>query len=158
MQWVGPIVVTPVYLYMKAGAPVVPRTLENSRTLGSIGVTRGGADAAFFVEHGFGNLDFGESQATDLRKVYLGRLDATPMGVVVFDSVLDEIGLKKSDFQRTPFTLYDSSVYAAVSPDVPVSVIESWSTALDDLKRNGEYAAMLARYGIEASARVPGSR
>ncbi len=161
MQWVGPIVVTPVSLYMRASAPVVPRTLAESRTLGSIGVTRGGADARFFEEHDFANLDFGESQATDLRKVYLGRLDATPMGTIVFESVLDEIGLKRSDFQRAPFTLYDSAIYAAVSPDVPASVIQSWSAALDELKRSGEYAALLARYGIEAPGRVadlPGPR
>jgi polar amino acid transport system substrate-binding protein len=158
MQWVGPIVVTPVYLYMKADAPVVPRTLADARTLGSIGVTRGGIDARFFQEHGFDSLDFSESQATDLSKVYLGRLDATPMGAVVFDSVLDEIGLKRSDFQRAPFALYDSFVYAAVSPDVPGSVIESWSAALDAMKRSGEYAAILARYGIEASNRMAGSQ
>jgi len=161
MQWIGPIVVTPVSLYMKAGAPVVPRTLADARALGSIGVTRGGVDARFFGEHGFGNLDFSESQTADLRKVYLGRLDATPMGAIVFDSLLDENGLKRSDFQRAPFTLYDSFVYAAVSPDVPGSVVQSWSAALDDLKRSGEYAALLARYGIEASGRVadqPGSR
>jgi polar amino acid transport system substrate-binding protein len=158
MQWIGPIVVTPVSLYMKAGAPVVPRTLADARALGSIGVTRGGIDARFFEEHSFGNLDFSESQPTDLRKVYLGRLDATPMGAVVFDSVLDQIGLRRSDFQRAPFTLYDSSVYAAVSPDVPGSVIQSWSAALDAMKRSGEYAAILTRYGIEASGRAAGSQ
>jgi polar amino acid transport system substrate-binding protein len=152
MQWVGPIVVSPCRLYMKAGAAMLPRTLAESRTLGRIGVTRGGIDARYFEEHGFGNLGYGESQATDLRKVYLGRLDATPMAAVVFDSVLDEIGLKRSDFTWAPFTLYDSLVYAAVSPDVPGTVVRSWSAALDGLKRSGEYAEMLARYGIEGES------
>jgi polar amino acid transport system substrate-binding protein len=161
MQWVGPILVTPVSLYLKAGAPAVPRTLADAMRLRSIGVTRGGADAQFFQAHGFDGLDFGEGQATDLRKVYLGRMDATPMGAVVFASVLDEIGLTRADFQRAPFILYDSFVYAAVSPDVPASVIRSWSAALDAMRRSGEYEALLARHGIDASdleADVPGSR
>jgi polar amino acid transport system substrate-binding protein len=143
---------------MKADAPVVPRTLEEARTLGSIGVTRGGIDARYFQQHGFESLDLSDSQVTDLRKVYLGRLDATPMGLLAFGSALDEIGLKRSDFQRAPFTLYDSFVYAAVSKDVPGSVIQSWSAALDAMKRSGEYTALLARYGVDSSGPAAGSR
>jgi polar amino acid transport system substrate-binding protein len=150
MQWLGPIIVVPCHLYMKAGAAVVPRSLEEARSLGSIGVARGGVDARYFEAHGFGNLDYSESQATTLRKIYLGRVDATPIGSVVFDSLLDEIGLKRSDFTWAPFPLYDSFVYAAVSPDVPASAVASWSAALGELKRSGDYAALLARYGIEA--------
>ncbi len=152
MQWVGPIVVSPVHLYMKAGAPVVPRSLAESRTLGGIGITRGGVDAHYFEKQGFGNLDYSDSQEADLRKVYLGRLDATPMGAIVFDSVLEKIGLKRSDFLWAPFPLYKSFVYAAVSPDVPASVIRSWSAALDGMKQNGEYAVLLARYGIDGES------
>jgi polar amino acid transport system substrate-binding protein len=152
MQWLGPIVVVPVHLYMKASAPMVPRTLEDAKALGRIGVARGGVDARYFEGNGFGNLDYSDSQATTLRKIYLGRVDATPIGSIVFDSLLDEIGLTRSDFMWAPFALYNSFVYAAVSPDVPGSVIRSWSAALDDLKRSGEYAALLARYGIDVES------
>jgi ABC-type amino acid transport substrate-binding protein len=51
--------------------------------------------------------------------------------------------------------LYDSEVYIALSPDVPKSLVDSWSAALQALKETGEYAALMARYGIATSS-APG--
>jgi polar amino acid transport system substrate-binding protein len=160
MQWIGPILVTGVYLYRRAGAAPALQTLEDARKLGRIGTTRGGIDAAYLVQHGFDNLDFSESQETDLRKLQLGRVDATPMGAVVFSQLLKETGFPREAFEQTAVRLYDSNICFALSPDVPAATMQAWSQALADLKGSGAYARMLARYGVatEEGARAAASR
>jgi polar amino acid transport system substrate-binding protein len=146
MQWVGPIVSTGVYLYKKAGSPVSITTLEDARKLAHIGVARGNADEKFLTEQGFKNLDLSDNQQLDLKKLQLGRLDATPISEIVFSTMVHEAGLQASDFERTPVKFYDSTVYFGVSPDVPKSTVQAWQDALDAMKASGEYAAIVARY------------
>jgi polar amino acid transport system substrate-binding protein len=158
MQWVGPLAVNGVYLYKKAGSPLTISTLEEARHIGSIGVTREDADHRFLREHGFGNLQVSESQEIDIKKLQLGRLDVTPMGEIVFSAVVQQAGFKPGDFEKTGVKLYDSEVYIALSPDVPKPRIDAWADALAALKDSGEYAELLAKYGIGVStAPAPGA-
>jgi polar amino acid transport system substrate-binding protein len=148
MQWVGPIVVSGVYLYKKAGSPIVANTLDDARNLAALGVTRGDADQTFLQALGFTNLRISESQGLDLRKLQLGRVDVTPMSEVVFSRVVAERGFNPEDFKKTGVKLYDSAVYVAFSPDVSRRVVTSWAAALAELESSGAHAALLARYGV----------
>jgi polar amino acid transport system substrate-binding protein len=152
MQWVGPFMVSGVYLYKKAGAPMTISSLADARKLAAIGVTRGDIDARFLEEQHFDNLDYSENQAADLQKLRLGRLDATPMGAIVFDHAVRDAGLQPSEFEQTKVKLYESRVCFAFSPDVPGAVVQGWAAALAGMQASGEFAALLARYGITASA------
>jgi polar amino acid transport system substrate-binding protein len=151
MQWVGPIIVTPVYFYAKAGSAKRITSLEEARSLAAIAVTRGDGDHVFLAGQHFTNLDLSESQGTDLRKVALGRVDATPMSELVFASLVKQPGLQPSGFIRMPFMLYDSRVYMAFSPDVAGSVVQAWAAALADIKASDMYAAELRKFGVDSA-------
>jgi polar amino acid transport system substrate-binding protein len=148
MQWVGPILVSGVYLYKKAGSPVQIATLDDARHLGGIGVTRGDADHTYLLKQGFTNLDISESQTADLRKVQLGRLAATPISELVFTRTVVAAGLDPGDFERTPVKLYDSRVFVVFSPDVPLRLVQSWAAELTAMKKSGEFATLLQRFEI----------
>jgi polar amino acid transport system substrate-binding protein len=118
VQWVGPIIVNRVCLYTRAGSHRRINSLEEARSLAAIAVTRGDADHVFLAGKHFTNLDLGESQSLDLRKVALGRVDATSVSELVFASMATAARLQPTDFERTPVMLYNSVVYMAFSPDV----------------------------------------
>ncbi len=146
MQWVGPIAVSEVYFYQRAGTSPLVTSLDEARRLGRIGVQLGNADAHYLQNLGFTNLDYSDAQVTDIIKLDRGRLDATPVSRLVFSSLAKQAGLPAGDFVRTPFKLYELGIYVALSPDIPKSVVNAWSAALTAMKATGEQTVLLDRY------------
>ncbi len=114
MQWVGPLIVTRVYVYVKANADLRVETLEDLRRLDRIGVQNRNADDQVLTEHGFTNLERRSSQASTLLGVEADRLSAAPMSELVFDRLVRELHLAPSEFRRLPIKLYDVRLYRGI--------------------------------------------
>jgi len=148
LQWVGPLIVTGVYVYVRAKSTLRMETLDDLRKLDRIGVQNGNTDDQFLTERGFTNLERRSSEASTLRGVEADRLSAAPMSELVFERLVRELHLAPSAFRRIPFKLYDVSLYLGVSKDVPHDRVARWSASLDELKASGRYDLLLKRYGL----------
>ncbi len=148
MQWVGPLIVTGVYIYVRAKANLRLETLDDLRKLDRIGVQNGNTDDQFLTELGFTNLERRSSQASTLLGVEADRLSAAPMSELVFERLVRELHLAPSAFRRIPFKLYDVRLYLGVSKDLPQERVARWSASLDELKASGRYDLLLKRYGL----------
>lgn len=146
MGWVGPLTVSGVYVYKKAGSPVRVRTLDELRTLDVVAVQKGNADDEYLTRLGFANLSHSYQQVETLGLVRNGRAAATPMSELVFPSLVAEAGLRRSDFERTALKLYDSKLYLGFSRHIGARVIDAWSAALASLKASGRYAEIVGAY------------
>jgi polar amino acid transport system substrate-binding protein len=146
MQWVGPIAVSGVYVYQKAGAPLRPHTLDDLRRLDVVAVQLGNADDTYLTKLGFTNLTRPYRQLDTLALVHNGRAAATPVSELVFPSLVAEAALPRKDFERTDIKLYDSRLFLGFSKHVDAAVIASWSAALAALRSSGRYDQIVAAY------------
>jgi polar amino acid transport system substrate-binding protein len=148
MQWVGPLIVTGVYVYVKVKSDFRLETLDDLRKLDRIGVENRNADDQFLTERGFSNIERRSSQASALLGVAADRLSAAPMSELVFDRLVRELHLAPGDFRRVPVKLYDVRLYLGVSKDVPHDRVAIWSAKLQELKESGRVDFLLQRYGL----------
>jgi polar amino acid transport system substrate-binding protein len=152
LQWVGPLIVSSVYVYVKAGSTLGLSTIDDLRAVGAIGVQNGNADDIFLTALGFTNLERRPSQSNALLGVDQERLSAVPVSELVFSRLAQEAGLHPESFKRTPLKLYDSALYLALSKDVEPDRVIRLSAALRALKVSGRYDDILARYRIVREA------
>jgi polar amino acid transport system substrate-binding protein len=146
MQWVGPLAVSGVYVYKKAGSPVRLRTLDDLRRLDVVAVQLGNADDTYLTKLGFTNLTRPYRQIDTLALVLNGRAAATPISELVFPSLVAEATLPRMEFERTEVKLYDSRVFLGFSKHIDAAVIASWSAALEALRTSGRYDQIVAAY------------
>jgi polar amino acid transport system substrate-binding protein len=146
-RYVGPIFTDTVYFYRLKGAVPDVTSLDDARRVSSIGVTRDDFYHSLLLSLGFANLDVSTSQTQDFAKLAQGRVVLVPMGQRVMPGFVGRVpGLDASMFERTGPAFYRSEVFIAFSKATPVAVIRRWQQALDRLKAEGVYRAILNRY------------
>lgn len=144
-KWVGPIFGEGDYFFKRKGSPVVVQSLDDARHVGRIGVRKDGYTHEALAADGFTNLDVGPSYASSYKKLVDERVDLVLMGERTYYYMVKEAGLNPADFERTDFKFNDSAAWLAFSRDVPDEVILMWQEALDTLKSDGRYDAIMNR-------------
>ncbi len=144
-KWVGPIFGEGDYFFKRAGNPAIVNNLEDARKVGRIAVRKGGYTHQTLVAKGFTNLDISPSYESSYKKLSEGRVDLVLMGELTYSFMVKKAGLEPGRFERTGFKFNDSGAWLAFSQDVPDETIAIWQKALDQLKANGKYGAIMKR-------------
>lgn len=146
LKWVGPLFSNGVYVYVNRQHDPGIKTFDDLKKLKMLGVGLGNTDHKFFTDKGFKNLIVAYNQEESVQQLYHGRIDATPMGEMVFDESVKAYGLKPERFKKTDVKLYDSKLYLVFSKDIPDEEVSKWQEVLDQLKQNGTYDQIMKRY------------
>lgn len=146
VKWVGPMIMNGVYFYIRKGAGTKLTTLEDMLNLSRIGVASANADHAFLKSKGFKNLEVTSTQKQSLLMLESGRVDAIPVGELVFPELVKELGLSLEQFQKTAIKLYDSELYIGFSKNIPDEKISLWQSSLDKIKGTQEYKLLVHQY------------
>lgn len=146
VKWVGPLITNGVYFYIRRNAGTQLKTLEDMLNLSRIGVASANADHAFLKSKGFNNLEVTSTQKQSLLMLESGRVDAIPVGELVFPELVKELGLSLSQFQKTAIKLYDSELYIGFSKNIPDENVSLWQSSLDKIKGTQEYNLLVQQY------------
>lgn len=146
VKWVGPLFSNGVYVYVKKGSGKSLKTLDDLKKLKAVGVGSGNTDHTFLQSKGFHNLMVTYQQENSLRQLNSGRIDATPMGEMVFAETVKSYGLDPKAFEKTGLKLYDSNLYLIFSKNISDEEVAKWQTALDELKSEGTYDTIVKSY------------
>ncbi|MBG0791050.1 MAG: transporter substrate-binding domain-containing protein [Desulfovibrionaceae bacterium] len=144
-KWVGPIFGENDYFFQKRGAGLTVRTLDDARKTVRIAVRRDGYTHQALKAEGFDNLDPGPSYETSYKKLLEGRVDLVLMGERTYYYMVKKAGLDPDNFERTDCKFAESSAWLAFSRDIPDGTIARWQAALDKLKADGTYDAIMKR-------------
>ncbi len=74
-----------------------------------------------------------------------GRVDLVLMGERTYYYMVKKAGLDPDDFERTDCKFAESSAWLAFSKDIPDETIVRWQKALNKLKADGTYDAIMKR-------------
>lgn len=145
-KWVGPISESSIVLYVKHDSRIVIKDLEDARKLGLIGVYKADVRDQFLTQAGFTNLDRSPDQATMIKKLMGGRIEALASTPEAIFEIARAEGYRAEDI-RAAYTLDHWPVYIAFSIGTPDSVVRAWSRALESMKAEGSVEKLRARFG-----------
>jgi polar amino acid transport system substrate-binding protein len=145
-KWVGPVFGEGDYFYKRKGSPLEITSLEDAKAVPRIAVRKDGYTHQALASRGFTNLDIGPTYDSSYHKLHQGRVDLVLMGELTNRYMVEHAGLDPDDFERTEFLFDESSAWLAFSRDVPDELVDKWQQALDAIKANGVYDAIMKRH------------
>lgn len=146
MQWVGPLAVADWSFYRHHADTRAVQSLEDLKTATAIGVVRGDAREQYLREMGFDNLVAANRPAASAQQLALRRIDYWFIDNAALGPVLEEAQLAPELFVHA-FSARRICLYLALSTNVPAATVHRWQQALDALKADGRYAAIMAAGG-----------
>jgi len=144
-QWIGPILESQYGFYVKADSKIVINSLEDAKKIRTIGVIHDDVRDLFLTKAGFTNLDRRTDNNANIKKLMTGRIDAyagSPTGIA---DALKSAGFHVTDV-KLAFVFLKSQSFIAASRATSTGVVQAWNDALDALKADGTFEAILAKY------------
>ncbi|BCS88468.1 substrate-binding periplasmic protein [Pseudodesulfovibrio sediminis] len=142
-KWVGPIFEEGDYFFKRKGEPIVLHSLDDAKKVERIAVRKDGYTHQTLTANGFTNLDISPSYESSYRKLDEGRVDLVLMGERTYYYMLKDAGLDPTKFERTNIRFAESGAWLAFSRDIPDETIAKWQRALDSLKVDGSFDAIM---------------
>lgn len=142
-KWVGPTNVNNWVLYKKKGSILHVATLEDAKKVGAIGVLRDDAKQKYLLDQGFTNVDPVNLGMQNAQKLRGGRIDLWFTGNLGFVAETEKAGIDMAEFAPV-LVLRKNYLYIAMSKDTPDGTVHKWQAALDAMKKDGTYKAILS--------------
>ncbi len=152
-KWVGPVASYDFMLYAKNGTHLQVNSLEAAKKVGSIGVVKDDARQQFLQENQFGNIVTCSSDAECIHNLMAGSTDLWLGSSVNADDIARSQGIDPAALEAV-YPVRTVQMYIAFSNDTPDSVITTWQTALDAMKSDGTFDAILKKYGTAPAPSV----
>lgn len=144
-QWVGPVGTNEWVFLAKKGSPIKVSSLADAKKVGTVGAYKNDARELFLKEQGFTNIDSANEPETILKKMLAGRNDLWLTDKDEYLSMAKKQGIDPSSL--TPlFVVQKTELYMAFSKGVPAGVIQKWNKGMNEIKADGTYKAILAKW------------
>ncbi len=144
--WVGPIASYHHAFYGRADKPHSIQSLEDARAVAKIGVVRDTARHRFLTQNQFHNVVLFEAEEAMFRALADGEIT---LALGSSDSVAmaaERAGLGPFSIAEQ-YPVQEVPLYIAVSRGTSEGELQRWQQALEALKRDGDYAKILAHWG-----------
>ena len=145
-QWVGPIIEDKVYFYSHVNDKNKISTIEDAKKVKTVIVSRGFPEHKLLQDKGFNNLSLVVSPAQGFKRIISKRGDLMPAGELTILPTDKRLKINGLLLQNTGVQLFSHSLYIAMSLNTPRADVEKWQQALDQIKADGTYQKILAKY------------
>ncbi|MBV8665324.1 MAG: transporter substrate-binding domain-containing protein [Burkholderiaceae bacterium] len=146
-QWVGPIANVSTSFYVSQNATVKIDSMDDARHAPSIFVHHGSHPDQLLRQLGFSNIRQANSTFDAIRMLLLpgNENDIALMTDIIVPDMLERLKLP-SDALRAVYPVDKLQAYIAFSKGTPAAVVANFQRALDDIKRDGSFAAIHAKW------------
>jgi len=141
-NWVGPIAITPTYLYARDTSPDI-RSIDDAKKAGKVGAVRGYYSQQLLAEQGLDTVIF-DDEAALLKSLLEGDIDLAPFNFDVYTRLTEKI--PESSKLRATIVLDLDMTYIGFSKDVPTDTLRRWQEGLDSLKSSGDFAGLYEKW------------
>lgn len=143
-KWVGPVASNKWVFFAKKGSGITISSLEDAKKVGKVGTYKDDAAEAFLKAEGFANLDSVLDDMQNVPKLMAGRINLWIVGELQGIYKAKEKGV--NDQLEKLFDVKDTQLYIAFSKNTADADIAIWQKALDDMKADGTYDAIVKKY------------
>ncbi|MFT5700055.1 MAG: polar amino acid transport system substrate-binding protein [Desulforhopalus sp.] len=143
-KWVGPVAANKWVLFAKKGSGVSISSLDDAKKVKKIGAYKDDAAESFLKAEGFTNIDSVLKDEQNVPKLMAGRIDLWIVGELQGIHKAKAKGVS-ADLEKV-FDVKDTQLYIAFSKNTSDEDIAKWQKALDEMKADGSYDAILKNY------------
>lgn len=144
-HFVGPILSSNVSLFALVEDEIQINSVEELKTIGTIGVYRGTIGEVLLNQAGVSNLQLASFPEHSAKQLFKGRIRLWCQADVAVASLLEKVG-KQSLGVKPVFSLDKIVLYLAFSKGSNKQVIELWAKALTVFKKSGKFKLLHAKY------------
>jgi ABC-type amino acid transport substrate-binding protein len=146
-RWVGPIGTYDITFYARNDSGISLSSLEDAKKAGIIAVVRDDARHQYLVERNISEIALYPDDESCVRALMSGESRLWLGSAVTASETVARAGYRAGDV-RPLYQVLTSELYIAFNNQTPEETVASWQEALDGMKRDGTYRAILSRYGI----------
>lgn len=143
-KWVGPVATNKWVFFAKKGSGLTIASLEDAKKVSKIGAYKDDAAETFLKEEGFSNLDSVVNDELNVPKLMAGRIDLWIVGEL--QGIYKAKAKGVSEDLEKAMDIKETQLYIAFSKETSDEDISIWQKALDDMKADGSYDALLKKY------------
>ena len=144
-QWVGPLAVLDTNLYAPKGSGLAIANLDDARKLGKIATVTKYYSEQILQKEGFTNTQSYPNREATVRALLDGKVQLLASSNLGMPAALKKMGGSMDDVE-TVFTLSTDLFYIAFSKGTSPALVARWQDALDEMKRDGSFAKIYARW------------
>lgn len=144
-QWVGPLAVLDTNLYARKGWGVRIANLDDARKAASIATVARYYSEQVLGQEGFTNTRSYPDREATVRALLDGEVQLLASSNLGMPAALEKAGGSMDDIENV-FTLSTDLFYVAFSKQTSPRLVARWQRALDDMKRDGSFARIYARW------------
>jgi ABC-type amino acid transport substrate-binding protein len=151
-RWVGPIGTYDMVFYARNNSGISLSSLEDAKKAGIIAVVRDDARHQYLVARNVSNVALYPDDESCVRALMSGESQLwLGSGGEVASQTIAQAGYRPDDM-RPLYTVLKSELYIAFNNQTSPERVAAWQVALDAMKKDGTYGAILARYGLAGPA------
>jgi polar amino acid transport system substrate-binding protein len=144
-QWVGPLAVLDTNLYALKGSGLVVANADDARKLGKIATVTKYYSEQILQQEGFTNTQSHPNREATVRELLDGNVQLLASSNLGMPAALKKLGGSMNEVE-TVFTLSTDLFYIAFSKGTSPALVARWQDALDEMKRDGSFAKIYARW------------
>jgi len=148
-KWVGPIGSFEKALYAQANSTLAIASLEDAKKAGSVCVVKDDVREQMLAERGFSNLLSKQSDGECIASLLAGEADLW-FGSVESEPFSTFLAGIDPDSLKMAYTVEKSEIFIAFSSSTPDATVVEWQSALDGMKKDGFYDALIGQYKVTA--------
>lgn len=135
-KWAGPFASLDWLFYASSQNQIELNSLDDARSVASIGVLEDYSIEQYLVSEGFTNLVYCDNNIDAFDKLLKGEIDLFPSDKITAEAALKSLG--KSIYDVTSeLTIRTDLVYFAFNKSIPDEVVADFQNEIDVLKKNG---------------------
>ena len=140
-EWVGPVCKKNACFFVKTGSPVQLNTIDDAKTLGTIGVPEGWSSEDELIGLGFTNVQTWATPQAVFEKLIDGTADAVVLNDIAISYLADQTG-HNPDEVRNELLFSPGETFLAFAKDTKSSYTQEWSQAYTTITNNGTFAGI----------------
>lgn len=144
-QWVGPLAILDTNLYARKGSGIAITNLDDARKVGRIATVAKYYSDQVLAKEGFANAQSYPSREATVRALLDGKVNLLASSNLGMPAALEKMGGSMDDVENA-FTLSTDLFYIAFSKRASPRLVARWQDALDEMKRDGSFARIYARW------------
>lgn len=144
-KWAGPIATMDWFFYALAQNHFNLNSLEEAKTVNSIGVLRDYTIEQFLIQQGFTNLVYCNDHRDAISKLISGEIDLYPSDKITAEAVLNTMQLSIYTLKEV-LPIKTEMIYFAFNKLIPDDVVADFQVEIDRLKSNGFLKQLYQNY------------